>query len=73
MEPSLVSTKFIRSSDKGHVTIPEAKLIHADDPTSLADKLSAEYAKLVEENPDYKFGIIHDIKNDTVVVSWEKR
>lgn len=73
MEPSLVSNKFIRSSDKGHVTIPEEQLTKAVDPAALADKLSAEYSKLVEENPDYKFAILHDAPNSKIIVSWEKR
>lgn len=73
MEPTLVSNKFVRSSDKGHVDIPEDNLTHSDDPRGLADRLSAEYAKLVEDNPDYQFSILHDAAKKKVTVRWQKR
>lgn len=73
MEPSLVSNKFVRSSDKGHVSIPEAKFSTSADPRALADKLSAEYAKLVEDNPEYQFSIVHDAVKEMITVSWHKR
>lgn len=72
-KPSLVSNKFVRSSDKGHVEIPEDQLTHADKPREVADELSRQYAKLVEDNPDYIFQILHDPMQRKVTVVWEKR
>lgn len=73
MEPSLVTNAYVRASEKGHIEIPEANLTHSDNPKELADKLSKEYAKLVEDNPEYEFSIIHDPKKELVTVRWKKR
>lgn len=73
MEPTLVTNAYVRSSDKGHVSIPEAHFKKSDDPRALADRLSAEYAKLVEDNPLYQFSIVHDAVKELITVSWHKR
>lgn len=73
MEPTLVTNAYVRSSDKGHVSIPEAHFRSSNDSRALADKLSAEYAKLVKDNPTYQFSIVHDAVKEIITVSWHKR
>lgn len=68
----LMSNAHIRKSDQGSVTIPETQLTHGDDPKGLADKLSEEYTRMSQENPDYEFGILHDNVEATIKIWWKK-
>lgn len=72
MKLPLMSNAHIRSSDAGHVEVPETQITHSDDPRTLADQLSEEYTRMVQENPDYQFGIIHDAITAKVKIWWKK-
>lgn len=73
IRPKLVTNKYIRSSDKGHVSFPESRLTHADRPKEVADQLSEEYTKLVEDNPEYHFQILHNESKREITITWQKR
>lgn len=66
----LVSSEEIRGTESGSITIPESKFAHSDIPE--VDKvLTEEYAKLVEENPEYEFAIVRDFEK--IWVGWRLR
>jgi hypothetical protein len=74
MKLPLVSNKVIQASDHGQTELEIKKLSHGDlDRDGLSMILTNEYARMVEENPDYEFGILSDPSADVLRITWRKR
>ena len=69
MKLPLMSAKQIQESDSGSITITE-KEVRSVPKDQIADILSAEYTRMVQEHPDKDFGIVRDGVKETIIISW---
>lgn len=70
----LVEKGMIEGSEHGQVEKPVSTLSHgAESLEQLSLHISGEYAKLVQEHPDYEFGIVADNIKSTIRITWVRR
>jgi hypothetical protein len=72
MKFPLVSNKQVRESDSGNVDIPERNLTHSEIP-DVDKRLTQEYARMVQDNPEYAFTILRDSAKGVVRITWMRR
>lgn len=65
---------FDPKSDHGYSEIPVNRLTKGPRWNAEASKtVSDEYAKLVQEHPEYEFAIVTTQDNSAIRVSWKRR
>lgn len=70
----LVENEFIRQSNEGGIQRTIRTLGFGNKSwEEVTAIISKEYARIVEENPDYEFGIIGDNLEGTLRITWKKR
>jgi len=70
----LVDSDMVRGTEHGHVEKPISKLsVGAESLEQVSLAISDEYAKLVQEFPEYEFGILADNLQSTIRVTWRRR
>jgi hypothetical protein len=70
----LVDKEMIRHSEHGQVEKRISTLTHGGtDWDGVSLQISEEYAKLVQEFPEYEFGIIGDNTKGVLRITWKRR
>jgi hypothetical protein len=72
MKLPLMSNKQVQESDSGHVTIVEDE-VRSIPQEQIADILSKEYTRMVQENPEHTFAILRDGNKGVITISWTRR
>jgi hypothetical protein len=69
----LVTQERLKATPNGSVVIKSNALFHATDSDQRKKILAHQYTLMVQDNPEYDFGILMDTAKDEVTVSWNIR